>query len=370
MMPADVVLRAGVALPAGLGPMVRADAQGIWFAAPAGAEPRDDASAPLCVRWDQVRELREVESVPSDLRADVPAWLAVGQDLWRARVRMERGDLAGAEPLLEAHLAAFAGQQGPTSAMVASGLLRCRVARMAQAASVRAYIAWLVSAGAEHDFRGSTALRPLIDPATRLPIDVPPLWVRSPALELVASAADGLVTQELRTRDAQAATIARLYALSAQVLLHSGVATSRPAMEDRPSDGAGAQFLWDVLAVTMGSDAQRAQARATLRAIVDGPDTPGWQVAWASVALGRSMLRDEDASSRRFGVALLASVPARFGRDYPALAGLALADIAHWLETNGRAADAARVRAELTRAYPNHPAGVAPGASAEVEGAP
>jgi hypothetical protein len=71
--------------------------------------------------WDMVREVRGDS-------AGIGDFLAIGEDLWRARIRIERGDEALAQPILAKHWARFRDAEGPTAALAAEGLLRVALA--------------------------------------------------------------------------------------------------------------------------------------------------------------------------------------------------------------------------------------------------
>ena len=66
--------------------------------------------------WDLVREVRGDSAGMGD-------FLAIGEDLWRARIRIERGDEALAQPILAKHWTRFRDAEGPTAALVAERLL-------------------------------------------------------------------------------------------------------------------------------------------------------------------------------------------------------------------------------------------------------
>ena len=67
----------------------------------------------------------------------------VAEDLWRARIRLERGDEVLAQPLLDAHWDRYRDASGPTAALVAEGRLRCALARGDIAGSVEPWLACL-----------------------------------------------------------------------------------------------------------------------------------------------------------------------------------------------------------------------------------
>jgi len=98
---------------------------------------------------------------------------------------------------------------------------------------------------------------------------------------------------------------------------------------------------------------ERRDARERLSRAAAGRSV--WSEAWARFHIGRSLLGETGIGPRKRGMVSLLHLPARFGRDRPYLAGLALARVAAAMEEAGEAEAAARLRLELTRRFPNHP---------------
>jgi hypothetical protein len=338
-----------------------------------GVEVQDLAAPEGVVRtrtlsWDRVRAVR------GGLAADAAAFADIADDAWRARTRMERRDYAGAEPLLEQLFVRYRGQQGPTAAMVASGLLRCRLHRQAQSAAVEAWLALMASEQPEVLFEGGrrdedVAIAPVLDERWGLAPQLPPLWVRGPALRVVLGAIAG--EGEASNR---AGRLALLYRLSAAV--DAGEVTDADAIAKalgaRPTGDAGLELVWDVVASRVGMGEQRDAAIAGLRARLaprdaDAEPLAGWVEAWSRVALGRAMLvptaqpaddaaRLAAADARNLGIVQLLHVPARLEGVSPYLAGLALAEVGAALEEDGQTDAASRVRRMFFERYAGHPA--------------
>ena len=102
--------------------------------------------------WDMVREVRGDS-------AGIGDFLAIGEDLWRARIRIERGDEALAQPILAKHWARFRDAEGPTAALAAEGLLRVALANGDIRAAAEPWLACLRhrSAGIASRFPGLPA---------------------------------------------------------------------------------------------------------------------------------------------------------------------------------------------------------------------
>jgi hypothetical protein len=123
-----VILRGGVEPVKGLNAI----------AALRGLEVQQGTSkAAVTIPWDMVRDVEG--ATISGLESE----LAIGQDLWRGRIRVERGDEALAEPLFVKHWDRFRLQDGPTTAVIAEGLLRCALAKNELRAAVEPWFVCL-----------------------------------------------------------------------------------------------------------------------------------------------------------------------------------------------------------------------------------
>jgi len=143
------------------------------------------AGAPAeLVAWDLVRGVSG-SPVPSEVDAN----LAVAESLWRARIRIERGDHELAEPVLRARWEQFRALDGPTAALVKEGLMRCALARGDLAGALEPWFALLADRGAASRF---PSLAPLADADTGLmPAFSPfaPASLREPMLAACRAAA-------------------------------------------------------------------------------------------------------------------------------------------------------------------------------------
>lgn len=334
---ATLVLRDGAAPPAMLVRDVTPD--GVLLVA-----GESDSAATQLVTWDRIA------SVQGSWRERAEPYRALSSDLWRARVRLERGDALGAEPLLEKHLDEFNGRRGPLAAMVWSGVLRCRVTRQAQSAAIVAWAGWARSGEAEVTFAGRAKsgddLRDtaIIDGGTGLAPQLAPIFLPTPSLQIVAAAMP-------RTIETKADRLLAMYAAAADFEL--GRSATLPPRDD--SDVALA-LTWDIVAARVGDDAAKAKARTNLEQRLTADEPPRWQEAWVRVALGRLMLAGKEAEERRLGAAMLLHVPARLADAHPFLAGVALAEVSAALGREGNLTAAQAVLARLQREYPGHPA--------------
>jgi len=321
----------------------------------------------------------------------------IATDLWRARQRVERGDCQAAEPLLDVLAPIVLPAGGPTGAKLAEGLLTCRLARDARTTALFAWLDWLriVRAGPGLSAAPAGSLvappavsaltwesgqlvrqigRPPFDSSTGLVPALPPIWVPGVATEALAAS-----THWQRLLDAVQAgspqdpllELCELYRAAAEA--DCGRPATLPA---RSAASPAISLVRDVVSGRIGDDQTRAAARDALSARIDSADTPPWIEAWCRAGLGRSLIVEPDADLRRRGVLMLLHLPSRFARTEQHLAAIALAEATITLARDGDAQSAAALRAELARAFPNHPAvrwvaehegsGSAPGASSMI----
>ena len=306
----------------------------------AGVSIAQAGETPTVVSWDRVRVVRGESSAQAATFADS------AQALWRARTRVERSDFAGAEPILErlAALPPVDALTGPSAAVLAECLLRCRLERGAQAGATRA---WLVFARTAVPPAGppkapAVAGHQLIDAGTGLCPALPPMFVRDAALIAAADAPPDADTP-----------LARLYtaALAADAgrptVWTSELASGLPE---------SARVLAEILQARTGTPPERAAARAALTSRLVSPDLAPWLDAWCHVALGRSLVRESDPGLRRQGVLHLLQAPARLGRSAPYLASLSLLEAAQTMQALGEPDAAASIRAELKDRFSRWPA--------------
>lgn len=309
-----------------------------------GVAVRDGGASPVVVPWDKVLVVR------GEHGATAEAYMPMADRAWRARVRLERGDIPGAEPLFEELFESMHENRGPTGERIAFGLLRCRIERNSQSLAVVPWVSYLRA----REGIGLSAVRDdalvggVLDSETGLVADLPPMWVPGPAVRVLATGGSLSARAPYSTR---AEAYAALYLHAARSA--SGVESELPAVTSREP---GVEFVRQVvIATTATESAARDAARLALAPSMDA-GAPAWQQAWARLAVGRSLLKEADDGPRRLGVVELLTVPASFERELPYLAGIALADAAVALESLGDPGGAARLRAELFSRFAGHPA--------------
>lgn len=295
--------------------------------------------------------------IPLDCVADVRGpmrdqWAHLAQEAeqaWRGRARLERGDFAGAEDLLEPLYLRHAAESGPFAARLARAVMSCRLARgaLTQAVHPMLGVAGGETVAAPRVPTGPGELDPdlLYDDAWGLSPLLAPVFVRLPAVQALAHgpwpSASGM--------SGRGAALAAIYEAAAK---HE---TGLPvALGARPDFDAGAALAYDVVAARLGSPEQVAAARAALRERLSQP-APDWVSVWCRTALGRSMIADADTDTRWLGVAELLRVPAISERSQPYLTGVCLAQAAVTLDELGDARGAATLAREFEGRFPGHP---------------
>ena len=297
------------------------------------------------IPWDRVRRL-----VTDRPRAGLDRRLETAEALWRARSRVERNDTALAEPLLERLFEQYRGHTHETALVVAEGLLRCRLARGANAAAVICALEVSRLRRAGIDTGSYTMLAPVIDEETSLCPQLAPAWINSRAL--VKLHRD--LAEYDAGDDAVVAAMARLYsqAVRRQLALQAPPEAEENGERLAPQHG-GVELLANCVACGAAEAELRQAARDRLHRRFE--TMPPWAEAWARFAIGRSLLGESGIGRQQRGLLNLVHLPARFARSQPYLAGLALAWAAEASEARGDDATAAVFRAELARRLPNHP---------------
>jgi hypothetical protein len=308
----------------------------------------------VVVSWDRVAEVRggKLEEVARE-------YSGLAQSAWRARTRLSRGDALGAEPLFESLFARYEGQSGATAAMVASGLLRCRSTRQAQASSVAPWLALLATGERETVFDSpvmasdGVMVSPVVDERTGLAPSLPPIWLVGPSLQSIVA------LERPRVAGAEEEGVA---ARRERVLRELFVAAARGTLGEpvtlhaRPEADDGPMLAWDVVAVRFGTPEQQRQARVHIRTRIENLETSLWEECWCRVALGMAMVRESDEEQRLLGLAQLAHAPARLESTSPYLAGVALAEMARVLDAGSGSAGGLRAWRTLEERFPDHPA--------------
>ncbi len=341
----DLTLRRGEAAPPGT----------IAFISTDGVVVEDETGTQVAIGWQRVLEIEGA------FEAQWQPFRAIADRAWRAQVRLERGDVAAAEPLLEELAREYAGRDGPTAEMVWTGLLQARLQRGAHLAAIEPWLE-LVGGDAVRSELVDAAGEPIMDVRTGLVPALPPIWVDWPAVQAFAAREmDGGETGE--GKKTGASRLAILYRAAARIEAGWDVDLIKADMDESADESAGnsnlqrepgVDLVEQIVRARVGTVEERAQARAALFAMLDSSSV-AWERAWIRSAIGRSLIHEDDEDQQRRGVVQLLYVPATMGDVHPYLAGLALAESTIALDRLGDRAGADLLYAELVERYADHP---------------
>lgn len=306
----------------------------------------------VAIPWDRVWRLEGARA------GEMGPFAGLAERCWRARSRWERGDAVAAEVVFEGLMASGeAGERGATAALIAEGLLRCRVRRGAQASAVEPWLAWVRATDSTErrawleDTGASPGVSGVLDVETGLSPMLPPIWVDSSAVRVLGG--EGPSDEASWSGLGKAAALERLYRLSARVECGAAREEEWGKVPVKHADVAVALAARIVLS-RAGDAGQREKARELLREVVASRPAV-WMEAWCHAAIGRSLLREEDPEKRLMGVAELLVVPARMPRAVPYVTGVALAESAVELKRRGDGAGAALLKRDLVEQFVGHP---------------
>jgi hypothetical protein len=253
-----------------------------------GGVQQGGARASVVVPWDMVR------SVEGATIAGLEGELAVGQDLWRARIRVERGDEALAEPLLLKHWDRYRLQDGPTTAVVAEGLLRCALARGDLRASVEPWFVCL-RIGSNGEPSRYPELAGVLDDTTGLLPEASPFLPSSRRNEL-AEALAAIGRSAGSSAAASAAGVAGdCAARLARMLAATEAGASIVAASDPGRDAAPSVRALGLIETILTAPDRRSADRAVAEFERILPDPPGYLAAWKLAAAGAQAARSARA---------------------------------------------------------------------------
>lgn len=306
-------------------PVVRVSASGVEVG---GTEPR-------VISWDSVRH------VAGDHSEAAEQFRTVSEAVWRARLRLARGDGPLALPLFAELFEEYRRVQGPTSLVVNEGLLKCRLTQHDRVGALEPWLVSLTLRRAGWRIAGDPPMLPVIDEATGLVPELPPFW----------SSQESAAVQQIPTIDMDQTpdadpiveSMRRMYILSVRSNISS---SDLPDSHSHP----GIEFLRDLMLMRDRDEPVRRAARDRVRGGL-AQDVGTWREAWRRYAIGTSLLAEEDEAERTRGLVELLHLPARFGRAQPYLAGLALGELAQELDRRGDRSTAAELRDERRRLY-------------------
>jgi hypothetical protein len=336
----DLTLRRGAASPPGE----------IAFISTDGVVVEDETGTQVTVGWQRVLE------IDGAFKSQWEPYRDIADRAWRAQVRLERGDVAAAEPLLEELAREYAGHDGPTAEMVWTGLLQARLQRGAHLAAIEPWLE-LVAGDAVRSTLVDASGEPIIDARTGLVPALPPIWVDWPAVQAFAAREMDSGTGERKT--AGATRLAILYRAAARIEAGWDVDLIKAELDEnvvksKSPREPGVDLVEQIVRARVGNSDERAEARSALFAMLDARSS-AWEHSWIRCAIGRSLIHEEDENQQRRGVVQLLYVPATMSDVHPYLAGLALAESTIALDAMGDRVGADLLYAELVERYADHP---------------
>ena len=235
------------------------------------------------VPWDMVRAIEDLNGVPTS-EATALDFLSAGEDLWRARIRIDRGDELLAQSMLAKHWDRFRLADGPSTSLVAEGMLRCALAT----GDIRAAVEpWLVCLrlGSAGDPSRFPQLAPVIDDTTGLLPALSPFVPASSRADL-AAACDTLASAAGAPTSLPAEVAARI---ARMVRATDGAAlASATAAADNAAPAVRALALLEVI---LAAPDERACARAVTQFEQTFQDAPAFLTAWKLAARGAQSAR-------------------------------------------------------------------------------
>ncbi|MBX3358778.1 MAG: hypothetical protein KF745_10140 [Phycisphaeraceae bacterium] len=318
------------------------------------------AGVPVLAGWDRVRSVSGAMST-----AAVP-FLPIADAAFRARTRLERGDIPAAAPLFEQLYLAYQAGKGPTAAVVAEGTLRCRLSKGETAEAVWPWLSWIdarkpAADELRADWIGGTLDRAaLADDGTDLVPALAPIFLPD---ERTAALRDDPRWSRFESGDRVVTALAMLYQAAATEAMKGSPVSVAPAIR-AAGEHAGVRFVAEIVKAVSADAGERREARVLLTERMNGvwlgadvrPARAAWIEAWCRAGIGRSLLKEPDIDDRRRGVIELLHVPARFGDIQPRLAAVALALAAEEMHLSGDDTAAASIVFELRGRFPRDPA--------------
>ena len=246
--------------------------------------------------WDLVRA---ISASDASVRPPGSDMMPMASDLWRARVRIERGDTGLARPLLERHSARFLGLDGPTAQLVWEGLLRCAIEAGEPRESV---VPWLecLRLGSDGVPSRFPALEPELDDGTGLLPSLPP-FVPAEGREALAALCErgagvAQAANPAASRSASVALAARVGVRLGRLMRIAGgasLAAEAPAARGEAlAPAERALMLLEAIVVAPDARSRAAQIVAFDRAFAEpAPFLASWRLA----AIGAGAARDAGA---------------------------------------------------------------------------
>ena len=275
--------------------------------------PKNESGSTETIPWSQIQSLQSSKPRPT-----LQKFLEQGELLWRAQIRLKRGDVILAQPLFERVFSSLKSTKSFDARLAAEGLLRCNLANGNVRYAVEPWLvtAKLAEAGIQTAF---PELSPVIDDTTFLCPNLPPVWI---------SDHSHLKTIRAFTTIEESQTSRNALALIA-------------AATDEKNDLLQNHFLHQLF-----FDTELLKSSDTLS---------NWQEIWVQYFQAIKLLGTAKSGKRDRALLNLAIVAANAIETQPWLACAAMLRLSDELQIDGNHQSALRIKDDAIRLFPSHP---------------
>ena len=246
------------------------------------------------IAWDRVASIDPMRN--GAMEAGLQKRLKLGEELWRGRTRLNRGDARLALEEFQKAWSSLQNEQSELAALAAEGFVRASLARQQQHDAIVAGLAVAALKAKGYTSDRFAGLKPILDQETGLLPELPP------------------VLDE--TRAAEAAEAIEAWSTSAQPedriraeLMRNLLLRNSPESAENPRNAnEGITFLSRLVELDSTDPKRRERSRGRLLRSLDS--VPTWREAWMHFFVGRSLVqRETDPALRQIGVLELLNVP-------------------------------------------------------------
>lgn len=268
----------------------------------------DQEIIPIVIPWFDVRDLH-----PSAL--GYAKYQQFAQDSWRAHTRLARGDYFGAESIYNALEDEYLWTVGAQGADVSMGLVRCRLDRGDRVHAVVPFLSWLGASQSTRSANTGNNARHIegFDSKYELFVDLVPVF--GPGDRGLAIGNDGESARIIGRQHV-------LYAYYTLALDHQSHRTPQAelalkeiqaSVRELGKRDAGLALIDEIVIAQAHPDSEkRTSARKSLQRRVRANDGT-WIELWARLALGSSMIAEQDTELNEQGVIELIHIVVRLG---------------------------------------------------------
>ena len=285
------------------------------------------------IGWDRIRR------ITGKYAQEAEKYAVIADTLWRARIRLERGDPYMASPLFESLYDRYRGTTSVTALVICEGVLRCRLfldENPGNALEPYLQTLRLIDLGIEQTAYND--LDPVIDPQTGLVPRLPPFRLYHDNKTIKVD-----LTRLPRGDDPVVDALAELYL---SVFSGSDTPYPRPLPDISFPEATSVEIIHSILSASSSSNSVRRQARKELETMINS-DPPAWLISWCRFAMGISLLQESSEEDRLRGVLELLRLPVTLNDAQPDLAAAAGHLAADELESQGYSSYAERIRRDL-----------------------